>query len=277
MALDPVLDSAGWISAARCAVGDVCSLMRRWPLLVGALLLAILIEVQAQTRFEGEGRVVAVDEAKGTVTLDHGPIGGLMSAMQMEFPADPVELLRGLRVGDAVRFTLQARGAEWVVASVARAARGAPAQAVSLPAPDFTLPTLAGGSVRLSDLRGRVVLLNFWATWCVPCRTEMPAIEELYQRYRDRGLEVLAINLDVLSTASVEAFAKEVGVTFRVALDPSWSTARAYSVIGLPTTYLIDRSGKAVVREVGAREWTDGVSRMAVEGLLHESAASKDR
>src|SRR5262249_58494104 len=90
------------------------------------------------------------------------------------------------------------------------------------PAPDFTLSTLSGASLSGADLRGKVVLLNFWATWCVPCRKEMPSIEALYQRYKDRGLEVVAISLDKGSTTVVEAFVKEVGVTYRVALDPSW-------------------------------------------------------
>jgi Cu/Ag efflux protein CusF len=158
--------------AARRAAGDGRSFARRRTLLVGAILVAVFVDAQAQTRFEGEGRIVAVDEAKGPVTLDHGPVAGLMPAVRMEFPVDPAELLRGVRVGDVVRFTLQARGPGWVVASMARAARGGIAQAASLPAPDFTLPTLAAGSVRLSDLRGKVVLLNFWATWCVPARVK---------------------------------------------------------------------------------------------------------
>ena len=137
-----------------------------------------------------------------------------------------------------------------------------------LPAPDFTLTTPSGASLSLSELRGKVVLLNFWATWCVPCRKEMPAIEALYQRYKDRGLEVLAVNLDVLSGAGVEAFVKEVAVTFRIPMDPAWATARAYGVAGLPTTYLIDRAGNVVVREAGERDRKDRASQVAVEGLL---------
>jgi hypothetical protein len=74
--------------------------------------------------------------------------------------------------------------------------------------------------------------------------------------------------LDALSTAGVEAFLKEVAVTFRIVLDPSWSAAQGYRVLGLPTPYLIDRGGNVVVREIGGRDWTDGVSRMAVQGLL---------
>lgn len=244
-------------------------------LLVGLSLAAG--QPRAEARFEGEGRVVAVDEAKGAVTLDHGPIPGLMAAMRMTFPADHADLLRGLQEGDVVLFSLKPRGQEWVIATMNRAEDRPVPRPVIFPAPDFTLPTLSGESFRLADLRGKVVLLNFWATWCIPCRTEMPAIEALYQRYKDRGLDVLAVNLDVLSTAGVEAFVKEAGVTFPIILDPSWATARAYRVVALPTTYLIDRAGNVVVREVGERDWRDGVSRIAVEGLLNEPAATTQR
>jgi thiol-disulfide isomerase/thioredoxin/Cu/Ag efflux protein CusF len=243
---------------------------RRWLLLTtlcGHLCLAA-VPGHAQSRFEGEGRVVAVDATQGTVTLDHGPISGLMPAMRMAFPVQPVAQLQGLQVGAVVRFALQARGPEWIIATIEPVGELPSPRSASFPAPDFTLPTLSGAPIRLMDLRGKVVVLSFWATWCGPCRTEMPTLEALYQRYRDRGLEVLAVNLDMLSTAGVEAFMQEVGVTFRVGLDPSWSTAQAYRVLGLPTTYLIDRAGHAVVREVGARDWLDGVSQLAVEGLL---------
>jgi thiol-disulfide isomerase/thioredoxin/Cu/Ag efflux protein CusF len=235
------------------------------------------VHVHAQPRFEGEGRVVAVDESQGMVTLDHGPIPGLMPAMRMAFPVPQVELLRGLQDGDVVRFSLEARGPEWVIATIEKAGDRPPPRPAMFQAPDFTLPTLSGDAVRLADLRGRVVLLNFWATWCVPCRTEMPAIEEVYQRYKNRGLEVVAVNMDKLSTAGVEAFGKEVAVTFRIVLDPSWATARDYRVLGLPTTYLIDRAGNVVVREVGERDWMDSVSRMAVEGLLREPSTAEQR
>jgi thiol-disulfide isomerase/thioredoxin len=242
----------------------------RWlllPLLCCHLCLAA-VPGHAQSRFEGEGRVVAVDETQGTVTLDHGPIAGLMPAMRMAFPVQPGVPLQGLQVGAVVRFTLQARGPEWVIATIEPVGEPPPPRSARFPAPDFTMPTLSGAPIRLAELRGKAVLLHFWATWCVPCRTEMPTLEALYQRYKDRGLEVIAVNLDLLSTAGVEAFLQEVGVTFRLGLDPSWSTARAYRVLGLPTTYLIDRAGHVVVREVGARDWLDGVSQLAVEGLV---------
>jgi peroxiredoxin len=212
--------------------------------------------------------VVGVDETHGTVTLDHGPISGLMPAMRMAFAIKQVEQLEGLQVGAVVRFSLEARGPELVITNIEPVAEYQPPRSASFPAPNFTLPTLSGGPIRLSDLRGKVVLLNFWVTSCGPCRTEMPTLDALYQRYKERGLEVLAINLDVDSNVGVGAFVREAGVTFRVGLDPSSSTARTYQVLGLPTTYLIDRAGNVVVREIGARDWLDGVSQLAVEGLL---------
>jgi len=158
-----------------------------------------------------------------------------------------------------------------------QAPAGGPAPLTSVgehpPAPDFTLTTLSGTSLSLADLRGKVVLLNFWATWCVPCRKEMPAIEALYQRYKDQGLEVLAISQDKLSTAVVEAFVKEMGVTYRVALDPTWATARTYAVRAVPATFLIDRAGNVVLRELGERDWMEEAKQRAVEGLLQASGA----
>jgi peroxiredoxin/Cu/Ag efflux protein CusF len=223
---------------------------------------------QARPSFEGEGRVVALDESEGIVTLDHGPISGLMPAMQMAFPVQRAEQFVGLQAGALVRFSLQARGTEWVIATIEPVGDHPPPNLTSLPAPDFTLLTLSGAPIRLSDLRGKVVLLNFWVTWCGSCRAEMPTLDALYRRYKDRGLEVLAVNLDAATTSKVQAFVGELGVTFRVGLDPSSSIARTYRVAGLPTTYLIDRAGNVVVQEIGARDWLDAVSQLAIEGLL---------
>jgi len=223
---------------------------------------------QAQPRFEGEGRVVALDGSEGIVTLDHGPISGLMPAMQMAFPVQRAEQLVGLQAGALVRFSLRARGTEWVIATIEPVGDHPPPHLTSFRAPDFTLPTLSAVPVRLSDLRGKVVLLNFWVTWCGSCRAEMPTIDALYRRYKNRGLEVLAVNLDAATTSKVQALVGELGVAFRIGLDPSSSIARTYRVAGLPTTYLIDRAGNVVVQEVGARDWLDANSRLAIEALL---------
>jgi len=232
------------------------------------LLGALPAPLSAQPTATGEGVVVAVDRPSGSVTLDHGPIRGVMPAMRMAFRVVRPDLLAAVQQGDAVRFTLQSHGPEWLIVELERAAGGAAGGRAGFAAPDFSLPALDGTTRTLAAQRSKAVLLNFWATWCVPCRTEMASIERLYQRYRDRGLEVLAVNLDILSTAGVEAFVTEVKLTFPVLLDPQWSAARTYRVVGVPTTYLIDRAGRVVVRETGARDWDDAMTHAAVTKVL---------
>jgi peroxiredoxin len=131
-------------------------------------------------------------------------------------------------------------------------------------APDFTLPDLAGRPVSLSDLHGRVVLVNLWATWCPPCVEEMPALQRLHERLDPEGLTVLAISVDAAPgttgpfgepAGDVEGFAREFGIDFTILLDPEQSVQRRYAVTGLPTTFLIDRDGRLVERVLGAREW----------------------
>lgn len=114
-------------------------------------------------------------------------------------------------------------------------------------APDFTLDRSDGETVTLSDLQGQAVILNFWATWCAPCRAEMPALERVYQAQRDKGLVVLGVN-QMEPKERVERFLAEVGVTFPIALDLDAAVGRLYRVYAMPTTYFIDRQG--VIRDV---------------------------
>src|SRR3990172_7589206 len=113
-----------------------------------------------------------------------------------------------------------------------------------LQAPDFTLQTLDGEIVTLSELRGQPVLVNMWASWCTPCKYEMPAIQEAYEEFRDQGFTVLAVNLtkkDVLS--SVESFVEEHKLTFPILLDQNGRVEETYQLRGLPTSFFIDRDG----------------------------------
>jgi cytochrome c biogenesis protein CcmG/thiol:disulfide interchange protein DsbE len=120
---------------------------------------------------------------------------------------------------------------------------GRPAVAeIGRAAPDFLLRTLDGRELRLSDLRGRVVLLNFWASWCQPCRSEMPEFVRLYSTQRDRGLEVVAVDLQE-APAPVQGFVDEFGMTFPVVFDRTGEVARTYRVTQLPVTLIIDRDG----------------------------------
>lgn len=116
-------------------------------------------------------------------------------------------------------------------------------------APDFTLDLAGGGQVTLSELRGKVILINLWATWCPPCRSEMPAIQQVYEANRGRGLEVLAINMTYQDseTAAVE-FAREHGLSFPILLDRTGAVGYRYQLRSLPTTFFVDRLG--VIQQV---------------------------
>ena len=148
-----------------------------------------------------------------------------------------------------------------------------PQPGVGHAAPDFTAPDLHGRLIRLADFRGKhAVLLNFWATWCVPCRLEMPTMEQAYHEYKGRGLEVLAVSIDVghlpVVAATVTQFMEELRLTFPALLDPEMEVARRYRVFGIPITFLIDREGIIRAREPGFRDWTSPESRRLIEQVL---------
>ncbi len=121
-------------------------------------------------------------------------------------------------------------------------------------APAFRVPTLDGGTVRLEDYRGRILFLNFWATWCPPCREEMPSMERVYQRFARRPFAMLAISEDT-SVETVRSFVENYGLSFEIALDPAGELPERYGVTGFPETFIIDPTGKVVRHVVGPLEW----------------------
>jgi peroxiredoxin len=136
-------------------------------------------------------------------------------------------------------------------------------------APDFQVRTPDDRQLRLSDFKGKVVFLNFWATWCEPCREEMPSIERLHRAYRDRGLVVLAISTDSQGASVVKPFMKQFGITFEVGLDPKMTVATgSYHVWALPATVIIDRQGKRVLFAAGARAWDGKAAHALFDSLL---------
>lgn len=148
-----------------------------------------------------------------------------------------------------------AAGAGWWLlggAELLRGQRASPPESgdIGQPAPDFTLQRLDGGTLQLSSLRGKVVLINFWATWCLPCRSEMPELEQTYQTYRSRGFEVLAINF-LESENDVRPFVSELGLSFPVLLDQDGSVGRLYRTYALPSSFLIDASGTIRYVKIG--------------------------
>lgn len=130
---------------------------------------------------------------------------------------------------------------------------------VSFPAPDLTLTDLDGVSRSLADYRGQVVLVNLWATWCPPCKEEMPALQAFYDKYREQGFVVIAIN-DGDPTADVLQFVKDYQLTFPVWLDPTYiATEQAFKTLTLPSSFVIDRTGTIQL------QWVGGISRRALE------------
>jgi thiol-disulfide isomerase/thioredoxin len=119
---------------------------------------------------------------------------------------------------------------------------------------DFELQQLGGGSRSLSSFKGKVVFLNFWATWCGPCRQEMPSMERLYQRLKGKGLEIVAVNLQEDDKA-VQKFVNEHKLSFPVLLDKSGRVGATYGARSIPTSYIIDRKGFVVAGTIGTREW----------------------
>ncbi len=121
-------------------------------------------------------------------------------------------------------------------------------------APSFTLPLFGGGTIRLENLRGKVVFLNFWASWCPPCRAEAKTLEAAWQRYKDR--EVVFLGIDIQDTEQdTRAFLKEFGITYLNARDASGEVAIEYGVWGIPETYFIDLKGRITYKQVGAHGW----------------------
>ncbi|MCI0506434.1 MAG: TlpA family protein disulfide reductase [Gammaproteobacteria bacterium] len=123
-------------------------------------------------------------------------------------------------------------------------------------APDFSLQDTEGKRHALQDYRGKVVIVNFWATWCPPCRYELPSMERAYQRLKDAGVEMLAINVGE-DADTIFTFTADYPVTFPLLMDRDSKVINDYPVMGLPTTYVIDNKGRLVYRAIGTREWDD--------------------
>jgi peroxiredoxin len=139
-------------------------------------------------------------------------------------------------------------------------------------APDFRLIDLEGKSVSLSDYHGKVVLLNFWATWCGPCRTEMPAMEALYRSMQSKGLEIIAVSVDQQGTEVTRPFQEAMGLSFPILHDQDYEVGLTYGARTLPMTFAIDRQG--VIRQLifGARDWNSPEARRGIVKVLQESA-----
>ncbi len=127
--------------------------------------------------------------------------------------------------------------------------------AVNFFAPSFELPSLNGKKIKLADFRGKVVFLNFWATWCVTCKLEMASMEKLYQRFKGKDFEMFAINVDK-DISLIKPYLDKYNLTFPVLLDTNEVVKNKYKFIGLPATYILDKTGIILHKAIGPRDWS---------------------
>lgn len=135
-------------------------------------------------------------------------------------------------------------------------------------APDITVTSLDGKSLKLSDLRGKVVLLNFWATWCPPCREEIPSLMKLNGIMTGKPFQMVAVSIDEGGVPAIQAFFKSSGYTLPTYTDPDSLAAKAYGITGVPETFLVDKNGVIVKKIVGGMAWDSPDAVGFIEGLM---------
>jgi peroxiredoxin len=138
----------------------------------------------------------------------------------------------------------------------------------TIPAPNFTLKSLNGEEISLSQQKGKYVLVNFWATWCGPCKVEMPSLEILHQRFKSKNFSLLAVSNDMFGAQIVEPFIKANNLTFPVLLDQQLQASNKYGVVSLPTTFMIDPEGNIIGELRGAEDWASPDNILYFENLL---------
>lgn len=151
-----------------------------------------------------------------------------------------------------------------------------PPVAIGLPAPDFTFPGLDGKMVSLSDYRGKVVFANIWATWCPSCVDEMPSMEKLYQKLKDRNFEILAVSIDVMGRKDVAPFMKKYRLTFPALLDTRGTISRSYRTTGIPESFIIDKEGILVKKIIGPIDWATPTVFQYFNDLIKRPLPTRD-
>jgi thiol-disulfide isomerase/thioredoxin len=165
---------------------------------------------------------------------------------------------------------MQALVRQWISGLLlAVVATGSVAEGINVPARDFTLDSNQGENLRLENFRGQVVMLNFWASWCGPCRQEMPIMDSLYQQYKDLGFTVLAVNVDA-NRDEADRFLDAVPVSFPILYDTQSRVSKLYQVDAMPTTVMIDRDGNARYLHRGYQPGYEDDYRKQVKALVRE-------
>ena len=136
---------------------------------------------------------------------------------------------------------------------------------------DFTYPDLQGNPVSLSDFYGKkVVFVNVWATWCTACRTELPTVQVMYEKFKGDDFEVLAVSIDALGAKAIIPFMKELGLTFPALQDKSGSIQKLYGTTGVPESFIVDKNGKIALVEVGPGDWREPQKQPFIKSLMDE-------
>lgn len=243
---------------------------RRWRsfILAGALTIAVTgctsdssDEASEATEQDVAGVVASVQPERQVLELVHDDIPGYMPAMQMPFPVEEPELLDGLRMGDQVNFHVKISNGAAMITGVEKL----PPFAGPLPA--FTLETLDGDTMTSSDLLGKVAVINFWASWCEPCKTEMPALEQLTQEYPDTDFAVVGIVQDPDDREAIDALLSELGISYPILLTDSVFEDEVGGVPVIPGTLVVGRDGQVAAKRLGIFESEDEL-RGIIESLL---------
>jgi peroxiredoxin len=191
-----------------------------------------------------------------------------------------IRLIRLMTVGIALCGLVWATGCGQQASSsteatgrASRASATAPiGVSVGLRAPDIALPLLTGETINLASLKGKVVLVNFWATWCGPCLMEMPSMQRLYQQYQRDNFEILAVATDFEGAPIVKPYVNRLRLTFPILLDPQMQVNDLYKVTGIPTSLIIDRDGIITHKFFGSENWDSDASHRLIEQILRARA-----
>ncbi len=190
-----------------------------------------------------------------------GAVGGVVAERSSLTPRERTYAIGGVIAAIALIATI------WVITGRGAQPQSQEMGAVNRPAPTFAVPALAGGTINLADYKGKVVLLNFWGTWCEPCKRELPALQAAYSKLTDAGLAVIGVNLtddeqaQGRDQAAIKAYLEQYGVTYPVALDVQGEVTNAYRVFPLPTSFFIDGEGRIRYVHIGELTLNDVQAR----------------
>ena len=190
-----------------------------------------------------------------------GAVGGAVAERSSLTPRERTYAIGGVIAAIALIATI------WVITGRGAQPQSQEMGAVNRPAPTFAVPALAGGTINLADYKGKVVLLNFWGTWCEPCKRELPALQAAYSKLTDAGLAVIGVNLtddeqaQGRDQAAIKAYLEQYGVTYPVALDVQGEVTNAYRVFPLPTSFFIDGEGRIRYVHIGELTLNDVQAR----------------